>query len=173
MAMPMDLAFGRHNAEILALAGSLLFGATTFRGMRGYWPHQLDNPDATDDDRSIAARYAAGIPITVVSDTLTPEETAPWTAHTTIVRRAQTRDAIAHLREQDEDTLIFGSRTLWNSLLAQGLVDELHLMVGPRIVAGDRTAFEGLPPTDLHLLGASRLAGSELVLLSYAVGTTH
>lgn len=173
MAMPMDHAFGRQNADILRRAESLLFGATTFRGMRGYWPHQVDNPAATADDRSIADRYAGGIPITVISDSLTPDETDPWRAQTTIVPRHQTRAAIARLRRQKGDALVFGSRTLWNSLLAQGLVDELHLMVGPRIVAGDRTAFEGLPPTDLHLLGASRLAGSELVLLSYAVGTTH
>jgi dihydrofolate reductase len=173
MAMPMDMAFGRQNAEILSRAGSLLFGATTFRGMRGYWPHQVDNPAASDDDRSIAGRFAAGIPITVVSDTLTPEETEPWSAHKTIVPCDQTRDTIAHLRQQSEDTLIFGSRTLWSSLLAQGLVDELHLMVGPRTVTGDRPAFEGVPPTSPRLMVVSRLAGSELVLLSYAVPPTN
>lgn len=62
-------------------ANSLLFGATTFRGMRSYWPRQLDNPDATDDDH----------------------------------------------------------------------------------------AFMGVPATDLHLLVARRLDGSEIVLLTYAL----
>lgn len=173
MAMPMDLAFGRQNADILRRSESLLFGATTFRGMRGYWPHQVDNPAATDDDRYIAGRYAAGIPITVISDTLTPEETDPWRAHTTIVPRSQTDTAITRLRRQDGDALIFGSRTLWNSLLTQGLVDELHLMVGPAIVAGDKTAFEGVPRTGLRPLDAARLPDSDLVLLSYAVQNTH
>ena len=33
MAMPMDLAFTDHNAERTRAASSLLFGATTYRGM--------------------------------------------------------------------------------------------------------------------------------------------
>lgn len=169
MAMPMDAAFGRRNAELVRTAGALLFGATTFRGMRGYWPGQLDNPAATDDDRFIASRYAAGIPIVVISDSLTPAETTPWQEQTTIVARSQTRRTIAQLRTRHEDTVIFGSRTTWGSLLADGLVDELHLMVGPLVAAGDSPAFAGVPRTGLRLLDATRLPDSELVLLSYAV----
>lgn len=169
MAMPMDAAFGRRNAELLRTAGALLFGATTFRGMREYWPGQLDNPAASDDDRYIAGRYAAGIPIIVISDSLTPAGTAPWQEQTTIVARNQTRRAITQLRSRHEDTVIFGSRTTWGNLLADGLVDELHLMVGPTVAAGDNRAFEGVPRMGLHLLDATRLPGSELVLLSYTV----
>ena len=33
--------------------------------------------------------------------------------------------------------MIFGSQTLWTDLLAHGLVDELDLMIGPKIVAGE------------------------------------
>lgn len=63
---------------------------------------------------------------------------------------------------------MFGSRTMWGGLLAQGLVDVLYLMVGPKIVAGDHRAFSGVPETDLHLLDARRLDASEIVLLTYA-----
>lgn len=149
-------------------AESLLFGATTFRGMVSYWPHQLNNAEASEDDRYIAQRYADGIPITVVSDTLTPQEAGPFRDQTTIVRRDETQSAIDALRDKDGDALVFGSRTLWNHLMQLGLIDILHLMIGPRIVAGDHLAFTGIPETDLVLLAAGRMEHSDLVLLTYA-----
>jgi dihydrofolate reductase len=172
MAMPMDHAFQEHNVERMRGAGSLLFGGTTYRGMAGYWPAQVDNPEASPGDRYIAQRYADGIPITVVSDTVTPEDGGPYREQTTIVRRAEAHDAVARLREQDGDALVFGSRTLWTDLLAHGLVDELYLMVGPKIVAGDHHAFAGVPETDLRLLDVRRWDGSDNVLLTYATTTT-
>ncbi|WP_431814028.1 dihydrofolate reductase family protein [Kocuria sp. cx-455] len=171
MVLPMDTAFGKQNAERMAAASSLLFGATTFRGMVSYWPHQFHNPDASGDDQFIAQRYAEGIPITVVSDTLTPEETEPYRDQTSIVPRSGLAQRVADLRQQEGEALVFGSRTLWTELMAQGLVDVLHLMVGPKIVAGDHRILEGVPETSAHLLDARRLPDSEIVLLTYEFGS--
>ncbi len=169
MAMPLDHAFDEHNAERMRAAGSLLLGATTYRGFVGFWPSMVDNPEATPGSSEIAQRYADGIPITVVSDSLTEADTGPWRDQTTIVSRSDAHEAVARLREQDGgDALVFGSRTLWSDLLAHGLVDELHLMVGPALVAGDAHAFESVPATGLRLLGVRRWDGSDNVLLSYA-----
>lgn len=170
MAMPMDAAFAEHNTDRARTASSFLFGATTYRGALTYWPQQHDNPDASPLDRYIARRYAEGIPLTVVSDTLEDDETGPWRDQTTIVRRADAHGAVRRLREQDGDALMFGSLTLWTDLLAHGLVDELHLMIGPKVVAGDHRAFDGVPQTGLSLLGVRSWAGSDNVVLSYAVG---
>lgn len=168
MAMPLDTFFAEHNTERARTATSFLFGATTYRGALTYWPQQHNNPDASPLDQYIAQRYADGIPITVVSDTITAEETGPWRDQTTIVRRADTQAAVARLREQDGDALMFGSQTLWSDLLAHGLIDELHLMIGSKIVAGDRRAFDGVPDTDLRLIGVRSSGGSDNVVLSYA-----
>jgi dihydrofolate reductase len=170
MAMPMDEAFARHNEDRARSATSFLFGATTYRGMVGYWPDQHDNPDSPLNTY-IAARYADGIPITVVSDTLTADDTGPWRDQTTIVPRRQAHDAVARLRERDGDALIFGSRTLWTDLVSHGLVDELHLMIGPKIVAGDHHVFDGVPETNLKLIGVRTWGGSDNVVLSYATSS--
>jgi dihydrofolate reductase len=171
MAMPMDHAFDEHNAERMRAAGSILFGATTYRGMAGFWPSVVGSPDLTPGSSYIAQRYADGIPVAVVSDTLTETDTGAWRDQTTIVRRADAHQHVAGLREQDGgDVLVFGSRTLWADLLAHGLVDELHLMVAPAVVAGDHHAFAGVPATGLRLLGVRRWDGSDNVLLSYAAG---
>ena len=122
MAMPMDLAFDSHNAERLRAADSILFGGTTYRGMVGFWPGEVGQEDRPDGHRYIAQRYADGIPVTVVSDTVDEADTGPWRDQTTIVRRADAHEHLARLREQEGgDAVIYGSRTLWGDLLAHGL----------------------------------------------------
>ncbi|MFH5822329.1 hypothetical protein [Georgenia sp. AZ-5] len=59
---------------------------------------------------------------------------------------------------------------MWTALLAQGLVDELHLdelhlMVGPAALCGGTPVFEA--PVSLRLLEARRFDGSDNVLLRY------
>lgn len=169
MAMPMDVTFAQHNEDRARSASSFLFGATTYRGALTYWPQQQDNPDASPLDAYIAQRYADGIPITVISNSLSKDETGPWRDQTTIVRRNDTSQAIERLRKEEGDALIFGSQTLWTHLLANGLVDELHLMIGPKVVAGDKRTFVDVPETDLEFIGVRAFGGSGSVVLSYRV----
>jgi dihydrofolate reductase len=166
--MPMDLSFAEHNADRVRSAGRLLFGATTYRGMLQYWPSQVDNPDAIPEDRYIASRYATDLGITVVSDSLTSADIPVWGDRTEIVPRADSHRHLAKLREAEEaDILVFGSRTLWTDLLAHGLVDELHVLVGAKVVAGDARAFTGIPQIDFTLLGVRTWKDSSTVVLSY------
>lgn len=166
--MPMDLAFAEHNADRVRSAGRLLFGAVSYVGMMQYWPHQVDNVDAIPEDRYIASRYATDLGITVVSDSLTRADVKVWGERTEIIPRHEAHHHLRRLRESEaNDILLFGSRTLWVDLLAHGLVDELHLLVGPKVVAGDARAFTGLQQINLALIGVRTWKDSSTVALSY------
>ena len=64
---------------------------------------------------------------------------------------------------------MFGSRTLWNDLLAHGLVDELHLLIGAVVLGGGTPAFESQPPVSLRRVEARGLDGSDNLLVRYEV----
>jgi dihydrofolate reductase len=168
MALPFDDAFDEYNAERLRAADTLLLGRTSFEGFKSYWPPVADDPDARPVEREISRRNNA-IDKVVVSDSLTPEQTAPW-HNTRIVKRADAHEQIADLkRQQGEEILVFGSRTLWNDLLVGGLVDELHLMIGPAFLGGGTPVFGCPERVALRLLESRTLKGSELVLGRYGV----
>ncbi len=175
MALPFDEGFSAYNVERLRAADTLLLGRTSFEGFKRYWPPIADDPAAPPVEREISRRNSA-IDKVVVSDSLTPAQTAPW--HTTrIVRRAAAHAQVAALKRQPgKEILVFGSRTLWNDLLVGGLVDELHLMIGPALLGAGTPVFEGGSPVSLRLLEARTLADSELVLVRYgpsrATGTS-
>jgi len=179
MALPMDGFFDEHNLERLRAADTLLLGATTYMGLKGYWPAVAENPevspaaannpDVADLHREIGQRNNE-IQKVVVSDSLTADDTAPWTDTTTIVRRADARQAVAELKDRPgKDILMFGSRTLWNDLLVAGLVDELYLMVGAAVLGGGTRAFGAGPVPPLRLVATRRRDGSDNLLLQYRV----
>ena len=165
-----DQTFDTYGTDLLRCSGTLLLaGRTSFMGNMGYWTSVPNDPNASAPDREIAARIADGIPIVVVSDSLTAADTGPWVDQVTIVSRDGAADAVAALRAADGDTVLFGSRRVWTQLIRDGLVDELYLMIGPKLVAGDDPAFAGVPPTQLRLLDVIRSDGSEAVTLHYQV----
>jgi dihydrofolate reductase len=179
MALPMDDFFDEHNLERLRAADTLLLGATTYTGLKGYWPAVAadpkaspavaNNPQVADIHRDTGRRNNQ-IHKVVVSDTLTTDDTAPWTQTTTIARRADAHRMVAELKDQPgTDILMFGSRTLWNDLLATGLVDELHLMVGAVILGGGTPAFGAGPVPPLRLVDTRRRDGSDNLLVRYEV----
>ena len=172
MVLPLDGAFDAYNAERLRAADTLLLGCNSYEGFKGFWPSVADDPSPqwTPTDREIS-RLENAIDKVVISDSLNPEQTEPWHDNTRIIRRADAHEQIAELKRQTgRDILVFGSRTLWNDLLANDLVDELHLMIGPVVLGGGTPIFAGQPPVSLRLVDTRRWDSSVNLLVRYEVG---
>ncbi|MET7701451.1 dihydrofolate reductase family protein [Streptomyces sp. NPDC005485] len=118
-------------AEGLSQAEALLFGRRTWQTMAGAWPERAGDPFA--DRMNSLKKY-------VVTNTLTDDDLT-WN-NTTRIPGDEAVARIRELRESDGGSLaMMGSPTLVRTLLAEGLVDELQLIVMPVILGGGKTIF--------------------------------
>ncbi|ARZ67017.1 deaminase/reductase [Streptomyces albireticuli] len=119
--------------DALSRAGALLFGRRTWQTMAAAWPERAGDPFA---DRMNA------LPKYVVSRTLSDAELT-WD-HTT---RVPGDEAVARIRglraDAGADLLVMGSAMLVRTLLVEGLVDELRLVVMPVLLGGGKSVFPG------------------------------
>jgi dihydrofolate reductase len=138
--------------------GMLVFGRATYEGMASYWP----TPAALEDDPAIAARMNS-IPKVVFSSTL---DSADWENSTLVTGNAA--EAIAELKQQPgKDLAMFGSPTLTASLIEQGLVDELRVMVQPILLGAGKSLFAALHHRVPVALERTTVFRSGNVLLHY------
>jgi dihydrofolate reductase len=167
-AMPFGEGFSAYNAERLGAADTLLLGRRTFEAFRSYWPAIAGDANQPALEREIA-RLNTAIEKVVISDSLKPDAVGGW-GQARLVRRSRAREEVAALKDgPGRDIIVFGSHVLWNDLLAGGLVDEIHLMIGAGVVGEGVRAFESRPPAALRLLGTRGFEGSSLLLVRYAV----
>lgn len=172
-AMPIDLGFDDYNLKRMQAADTMLFGATTFREARAYWPGPADDADAPEVEREISRLYRT-LDKVVISDTLNAEDTTPWRTSTEVAPRAAAVDRITELKAgSGRDILCFGSLTTWNPLLALGLVDELHVLIGPGVIGSGLPTFTQAQTCSLTLLDAGRVVDSNLVAIRYGTGDTR
>lgn len=163
----MGNVFDTYNAELLRRADVHLMGRVSFELFQSFWPKVAENPGSaewTDAQRELSQ---AGKPVKgiVVSDTLQGN----WLG-VRIIRRRDAYEQLAELKRQvGKDILITGSRTLWNDLLAHDLVDEIHLLIGNRVLGQGVPVFTGQTPAPLRLRETRRWADSDNVLLCYEV----
>lgn len=168
MVMPFDAGFSDYNAERMRAADTLLLGRASYESFRSYWPGVAEDMSQPAVEREISRLFAATEKV-VVSNSLQSDETAGW-GLTRVVRRANAHAAVAALkREPGRDIVTFGSHILWNGLLAAGLVDELHLMIGAGVVGEGVRAFATRPPGSLRLLETRTFDRSSLLMARYTV----
>lgn len=151
-----DFELGEVIASAAAQSDAILLGRRTYEEFAAFWPSQ--NGDLP------LAEYMNSTPKYVVSSTLDRLD-GPNS-------RLVTGDLAEELTELKElpgkNIQITGSPTLVRSLLRDGLLDELSLMVHPIVVGGGKQLFaNGNYGTTLTLVDSQRL-GRGVLSLTYA-----
>jgi dihydrofolate reductase len=149
-----DPKMGDTIAELMTTTNAILLGRQTYEEFYPAWSTRTAEQDP-------GAPFFNQTPKYVVSGTLRHAE---WNNSTII--GPYDADAIRRLRDRvDGDIYISGSGTLVRGLLADGLVDELHLFLFPvALGSGKRLFAEGmttklvLAATDVYDNGAVHLA---------------
>ncbi len=154
---PFDPKMGEDIGALMGSTKAILPGRKTFEEFAPAWSGR----SAEDDP---GAPFMNETPKYVVSSTLL---SADWN-NSTIVGPYRA-DAIRTLKGQvDGGIYVSGSGTLVQALLADGLVDELHLFVYPLALGrGQRLFVESAPATKLTLAGSGAYS-SGVLHLTYA-----
>ena len=154
-----DPQMGEELGTIMRGCRAILLGRVTYEMFEPAWSTRT----AEDDP---GAPFFNDTPKHVVSSTL---EQATW-SNSTILGPYDT-GAIRSLKDDtDGDIYISGSGTLVRGLLADGLVDELHLFMYPVALGAGEKLFRGGEPTKLTL-AESRSYDNGVVHLAYGPGS--
>ena len=162
MGSPEEWAFSYSNDEMeeanasgMAASDALLLGRVTYEGLAAFWPNQPGGTPMVD--------YINSVPKFVVSTTL---EEVEWN-NSTLINENVAGEISRLKRQPGKDITTIGSGTLVHSLLQDGLLDELRLMVHPVILGSGRRLFkEGGDPKGLELVD-SRTFSTGVVSLTY------
>ncbi|HEY6597592.1 MAG TPA: dihydrofolate reductase family protein [Asanoa sp.] len=121
-----DEEMGAAMSRMLDEQDAVLLGRVTFTEWAEYWPTSTDEPFAS---------WINSTPKYVASNTL--DSVDRW-ANSTLIK-GSVADFVAHLRQEDGGAIgTAGSPSLVRSLIDQGLVDELTLMISPVVAGGGR-----------------------------------
>jgi dihydrofolate reductase len=144
------------NASGMAASDALLLGRVTYEALAAFWPHQPGGTPMVD--------YINSVPKFVVSETL--EEPLEWNNSTLI--EGNVAEEITQLKRQPgKDITVLGSGVLVRSLLRDGLLDELKLIVHPIVLGGGKRLFEeGGDQKALELVD-SKTFGTGVLYLTY------
>jgi dihydrofolate reductase len=147
---PQDWHFPYFNDEMgeavaaqADAADTMLFGRNTFEEFAGFWPQQGSDVPFAD--------IINNTPKVLVTTTLKSVDWGP----TTIIDHDVVESITALKDQPGSDISITGSPTLVRTLLREGLLDELRLLVHPIVVGQGKKLFADEDrPIPLKLIGS-------------------
>jgi dihydrofolate reductase len=149
---------GAAVGELMAAADTMLLGRVTYEEFAGYWPQQSsDDVDAAD--------FMNNTPKLVVSNSLkTP---LAWQNSTLI--SGDVGAELTKLKQQPGKNIsITGSGTLVRTLLRDGLLDELRLLVHPIVIgSGKKRLFPAENEQELLELVDAQTFSTGVLYLTY------
>ena len=155
-----DQRFGQRQMEFLDSIDTILLGRVTYEMFAGHWPNVPSGPDRPFADKLNA------IPKIVFSKTL---DRAPWGSYpeAKLVKTSAAKE-VAKLRQgSGKDMVLWGSISLAQSLMSEGLIDEYQLIVCPLVLGKGRPLFaEKKNPVTMKLLSTKSFDRGS-VLLAY------
>ena len=153
-----DPKMGEHLAAVTGRSRAILLGRTTFEMFAQAWPNRTVEDDPGAPFFNDTTKY-------VVTSTLADPDTT-WRNSKSI--GGYNAEVIRRLKTEVEgDLYVSGSGMLVRAMLADGLVDELHLLVYPVTRGtGPRLFADGAAPSKMSL-AASESFGHGVVYLSY------
>ncbi|MBB4935167.1 dihydrofolate reductase [Lipingzhangella halophila] len=123
----LDDVFVQRTSEWLDLADGLLLGRRTYEAFARDWPQITDPNDPFTERMNSLPKY-------VVSNTLS---TGSWRP-TTVLRGDPTRAIREFTELPGRELQVHGSARLGNTLLSEGLIDTLRLVVAPVVIGSGR-----------------------------------
>jgi dihydrofolate reductase len=155
----VDEASGADMFEQAHDMDALLLGRKTYEIFAGYWPNAPEEIPFT--------KLLNDVPKYVASHTLS--EPLGWDGSTLLSSVAEDlAESIDTLKGRHGKIAVIGSLDLVQSLLRQGLVDELNLWMYPVVLGSGKKVFgDGAVPTALRLTG-SKVYDAGTVKLTYA-----
>lgn len=148
-----DDEMGAAMGQMLDKQDAVLLGRVTYSEWEGYWPTSTDEPFAS---------WINSTPKYVASTTL---KSVDWSNSTLI--KGSLADFVKDLRQQPGGTIgVAGSPTLVRSLLAEGLLDELILIISPVVAGGGRKRLfaADAAQTNLELVEAKPTSSGALIV---------
>jgi dihydrofolate reductase len=112
----------------MTTADAMLLGRATYQEFAGHWPSQTGN----------IADFMNNTPKLVVSTTL---DTADW-RNSTLISHNVVEELNRRKQQAGKNLNVVGSITLLRSLLREGLLDELKLLLCPVVVGHGKRLFE-------------------------------